>query len=108
MLCFTVNASAQHQVEYAYDAAGNRIGRVSTTLRLAVTPPARVSQQPVDTVPPSVVPAGELGGSTPYLNPRTGFYYQGGSRPVSNPRFTMWDVVAPMLSLGSISLFFIF
>ena len=60
MLCFTVNASAQHQVEYAYDAAGNRIGRVVTTLRLAVTPPTRVSQQQVDTVPPSVVPAGEL------------------------------------------------
>lgn len=60
LLCCTNAASAQHQVEYAYDAAGNRIGRVATTLRLAAEPPARIRQQPVDTVPPSVVPAGEL------------------------------------------------
>jgi len=60
LLCYAATAIAQHQVEYAYDAAGNRIGRVATTLRLAVTPPTRVSQQPVDTVPPSVVPVGEL------------------------------------------------
>lgn len=60
ILFFAVGVSAQHQVEYAYDAAGNRIGRVATTLRLAAEPPARVRQQPVDTVAPSVVPAGEL------------------------------------------------
>ena len=60
LLCCVNAVSAQHQVEYAYDAAGNRIGRVATTLRLAVTPPTRVRQQPVDTVAPSVVPAGEL------------------------------------------------
>ncbi len=60
LLCCVNGVSAQHQVEYAYDAAGNRIGRVATTLRLAAEPPARVRQQPVDTVAPSVVPAGEL------------------------------------------------
>jgi len=61
LLCGTLGAIAQHQVEYAYDVAGNRLGRVAMTLRLnSQTPPSRARQLPADTIAPSVVPAGEL------------------------------------------------
>lgn len=42
------------------------------------------------------------GESTSYINPRYGRRYQGAPHPVSDARFSKWDVIIPLLTLSAI------
>jgi len=46
------------------------------------------------------------GESTSYINPRYGRRYQGAPHPVSDARFSKWDVIIPLLTLSAIYFFF--
>lgn len=48
------------------------------------------------------------GGTTTYINPRTGYRTQGDGNPTTGARFSVWDIVVPLFSLSTGTPFIIF
>ena len=40
-----------------------------------------------------------FGGSSPYINPRRGDYYQGKGHPVSGGKVSIWEILVSLLTI---------